>query len=89
MLRSASPDERARRRTEEIRGRGGDAEYSDVLADLQRRDERDLNRSESPLRVADGAHILDTTELGIEAAFDAARRIIDGIIADRANRADP
>ena len=82
---SASPDERARRRTEEIRGRGGDAEYSDVLADLQRRDERDLNRSESPLRVADGAHVLDTTELGIEAAFDAAREIIDGIIADRAD----
>ncbi len=77
---SASPEERARRRTEEIRTRGGEADYDDVLADLKRRDERDLNRKESPLRVADDAHILDTTELGIEAAFEAARRIIDDVI---------
>ena len=49
-----------------------------------RRDERDLNRSESPLRVADGAHVLDTTELGIDAAFDAAREIIDGVIENGA-----
>lgn len=77
---SASPEERARRRTEEIRTRGGEADYDDVLADLKRRDERDLNRKESPLRVADDAHILDTTELGIEAAFEAARRIIDNVI---------
>ena len=76
---SASPAERARRRTEEIRGRGGNADYDEVLDDLKRRDERDLNRSESPLRVADGAHILDTTELGIDAAFDAARQIIDAV----------
>ena len=76
---SASPSERARRRTEEIRGRGGKADYDEVLDDLKRRDERDLNRSESPLRVADGAHTLDTTELGIDAAFDAARRIIDAV----------
>ncbi len=76
---SASPSERARRRTEEIRARGGKADYDEVLDDLKRRDERDLNRSESPLRVADGAHTLDTTELGIDAAFDAARRIIDAV----------
>ena len=76
---SASPAERARRRTEEIKERGGEASYDEVLDDLKRRDERDLNRSESPLRVADGAHILDTTELGIDAAFDAARQIIDAV----------
>ena len=74
---SASPEERARRRTEEIRARGGEAGYQAVLDDLQRRDERDLNRAESPLRVAEGAEVLDTTDIGIDAAFKAAREIID------------
>lgn len=74
---SATPEERARRRTEEIRTQGGEAAYETVLQDLKRRDERDLNRKESPLRVAEDAHVLDTTELGIDAAFDAARRIVD------------
>ena len=79
---SAAPEERARRRTDEIRARGGRAEFNDVLEDLKRRDERDLNRKESPLRVADDAHVLDTTRLGIEAAFDAAREIIDATLAE-------
>lgn len=74
---SASAEERARRRTEEIRSRGGTADYDAVLDDLRRRDERDLNRAESPLRVADDAIVLDTTDIGIEAAFQAAREIVD------------
>ncbi|HSM40769.1 MAG TPA: (d)CMP kinase, partial [Afifellaceae bacterium] len=77
---SASPEERARRRTAEIRSRGGDADYEAVLDDLRRRDERDLNRAESPLRVADDATVLDTTDIGIEAAFRAAREIVDRAI---------
>jgi len=76
----ASPQERARRRTEEIRARGGEADYAAVLDDLQRRDERDLNRTESPLRVAEGAHVLDTTEIGIDAAFEAARQIVEEVL---------
>ena len=77
---SASPEERARRRTEEIRSRGGEADYQAVLDDLRRRDERDLNRAESPLRVADDAQVLDTTDIGIDAAFHAAREIVDRAI---------
>jgi cytidylate kinase len=77
---SASPEERARRRTEEIRSRGGEADYQAVLDDLRRRDERDLNRAESPLRVAEDAEVLDTTDIGIDAAFRAAREIIDRAI---------
>jgi cytidylate kinase len=77
---SASPEERARRRTAEIRSGGGDADYEAVLEDLRRRDERDLNRAESPLRVADDATVLDTTDIGIEAAFEAAREIVDRAI---------
>ncbi len=77
---SASPEERARRRTEEIRSRGGNADYEAVLDDLRRRDERDLNRAESPLRVAEDATVLDTTDIGIEAAFRAAREIVDRAI---------
>ncbi len=77
---SAAPEERARRRTEEILSRGEAADFQAVLEDLKRRDERDLNRTESPLRVADDAHILDTTDIGIDAAFQAAREIIDTIV---------
>ncbi len=77
---SATPQERARRRAEEIRSHGGEADYQAVLEDLQRRDERDLNRTESPLRVADGAQVLDTTEIGIDAAFEAARRIVERVL---------
>jgi cytidylate kinase len=84
---SASPEERARRRTEEIRSRGGDADYAGVLEDLRRRDERDLNRAESPLRVAEGAIVLDTTDIGIDAAFQAARAIIDRAVSGQATGA--
>ena len=48
-----------------------------MLADIQRRDERDAGRGAAPMVQADDAVLLDTTDLGIEAAFDAARRIVE------------
>lgn len=72
--------ERARRRYIELTGRGEDTTQETVLADLQKRDERDKNRAVSPLRMAADAHLLDTTKLDIEAAFFAAVRLIDTTI---------
>ena len=74
---TASAETRAQRRLDEIRASGGDARYEEILADLKRRDARDTERTNSPLRPAEDAHLLDTTEMGIEAAFRAARDLID------------
>ncbi len=73
---SASPEERARRRHLELRDRGEAAEFAQVLADVKARDERDASRDISPMKPAPDAHLLDTTDLSIEAAFEAARDIV-------------
>ncbi len=67
---------RARRRAAEMRARGIDADDAAILADLERRDARDRARAASPLVPADDAHLLDTTEMTIEAAFRAALVIV-------------
>ena len=73
---TASPEARARRRTDEIASKGQDAQYAAVLEDLKRRDERDSKRTVAPMRQADDAVLLDTTEMDIETAFQAAVDII-------------
>ena len=68
---------RARRRCQEILSGGGEADEAAILADIERRDARDMGRADSPLRPAADAHLLDTSDMTIEAAFQAARAIID------------
>ena len=79
----ASPEARAKRRVLELRARGEAANEQAVLADLLRRDERDSRRSVAPLMQAPDAHLLDTTHLGIDAAFRAAVDIIEAVRAGR------
>lgn len=79
----ASPEVRAQRRLRDIEDRGGSADISEILADIRRRDERDMSRADSPLRPASDAHLLDTSDMSIEAAFRAARAIVDGVVAKR------
>ncbi|GLQ39705.1 cytidylate kinase [Rhizobium albus] len=78
---TASPGVRAGRRFEEIGKSGGSLSYDDVLDDIRRRDARDMGRVDSPLRPADDAHLLDTSEMSIEAAFRAAQILIDEALA--------
>lgn len=73
---TASDEERARRRHAELAGRGIDESFATVLADLRSRDARDRERSTSPLRQAQDAHLLDTTNLDIDSAFQAALVLI-------------
>ena len=80
---TASAAVRAARRLRDIEGRGGTADFVEILADIERRDERDTARADSPLRPADDAHLLDTSEMSIEAAFQAAKAIIDASLAAR------
>ena len=79
----ASPEVRARRRVLELRARGEQAEENEVLADLLRRDERDSRRTAAPLKPAPDAHMLDTTDLSVDAAFRAAIAIIEEVRARR------
>ena len=74
---TASPEVRADRRWRQFRGQGEDVSLDDILADIHRRDERDSERAASPLVRADDAALLDTSEMTIEQAADAARRIVE------------
>lgn len=74
---TASAEERARRRYLELQGSGIAIAESEVLADIRRRDERDRTRGTSPLRQAEDALLLDTTNLDIDAAFRAAIDLIE------------
>jgi cytidylate kinase len=69
---TASPEVRAGRRAAEMRAAGATVDDHTVLADILRRDERDSARSAAPLKQAADAVLLDTTDLGIEAAVSAA-----------------
>ena len=79
----ADPEVRARRRTEEVRARGEEAEEAAVLADVQKRDERDRNRAVAPLKPAPDAYLLDNSHLDIEGGVRAAIDIIEAVRAGR------
>jgi cytidylate kinase len=74
---TASPEERARRRFKEAEGRGEKPDLSTILADIKKRDERDANRAVAPFKPASDAHLLDTTQLDIDAAIRAAIDIVE------------
>jgi len=74
---TASPQVRAERRWKQLRGQGEAVELAEVLADIELRDARDSGRDAAPLRPADDAALLDTSQLTIEQAADAARRIVE------------
>lgn len=67
---TASPEERARRRYEELKKRGADVSYDDTLADVEARDEADRTRPVSPLKQAPDAVLVDSTELSFEQVVD-------------------
>jgi cytidylate kinase len=78
---TASAEVRARRRLAEIEANDGVGDFATILSDIKRRDERDMGRADSPLQPAADAHLLDTSEMDIEAAFLAAKVIVDRIVA--------
>jgi cytidylate kinase len=72
----ASVEERARRRWEEGQARGEEGDYDTVLASIRRRDQIDSSREASPLRAAEDAVVLDTTNLGIDAVMAEVMRLV-------------
>jgi cytidylate kinase len=73
---TASPEARARRRHAELAARGVLRDLADVQAEMQARDAQDAARATAPMKPAEDAVVLDTTELGIEEAFQAARALV-------------
>jgi cytidylate kinase len=78
---TASPQVRAERRTRELETRGMPAHFDEVLADIQARDERDSGRETAPLRPADDAVLLDTSDLDPDAAVAEAIRLLEAHLA--------
>lgn len=73
---TASAEVRAKRRFEELAGRGIATGFDEVLADVKARDARDMNRAEAPLKPADDAVTLDTSNLTIEQAIARALQVV-------------
>ena len=68
---TASAEERAKRRFEQLHQKGINASFDRLLADIQARDERDSQRAVAPLKPADDAIILDSTQMTIQEVFSA------------------
>jgi cytidylate kinase len=67
---TASAEDRARRRYEEMLQKGVEASYEDVLRDLKRRDYNDTHRAAAPLAAAEGADVVDTTGNTLEQSVE-------------------
>jgi len=76
---TATLEARARRRWKEMHARGDQRSLEEITEDLCRRDDRDSNRIEAPLRAADGAVVLDTSKMSIEAAIMAAVAAVQSV----------
>ncbi len=74
---TASPEERARRRWKEMDEKGQRVSYEEVLSDLKKRDEQDMNRPVEPLRRAEDAELVDTTDLSFDESVDAILEIVE------------
>lgn len=80
LFLTAGVEERARRRTLELKAKQPDITYEEVLADMTRRDENDSGRKIAPAIPAEDAIFLDNGELNIEETIAKASEIIDGVI---------
>lgn len=73
---TASPEARAARRWKEYQQKGVEVSYEEVLADVRQRDYQDTHRAAAPLRQADDAQLLDTSEMNFEQSLEAMKKMI-------------
>lgn len=73
---TATPEARARRRTAELLQRGQDADFDEILREIRQRDEQDENRPVAPLRQAEDAALLDTTNLDLKGSLEALLTLV-------------
>jgi len=81
---TASLEERARRRYEELKNKGTEVKYEEVLEEIKKRDSLDSSRKTSPLTIPEGAILIDTTDLTeeevVERVYEAIRKNTKGEI---------
>ena len=75
---TAKPEARARRRFEEDAAKGRAASFEETVEEINRRDERDATREDSPLRIAEDATVIDTSEMEIEDVLEAMLEAVSG-----------
>jgi len=80
---TASVHVRAQRRYQDALAHGGHPDMDSLIADIQARDTRDMSRDHAPLKVADGADLLDTSNLSIDAAVRQAIALVDAQLEGR------
>ena len=80
---TASAEERATRRYNELVERGQQVNYDEILADIKQRDENDTNRAIAPLKQAKDAILIDNTELTLEQSVDAIIEAVESKIGKR------
>ena len=73
---TAAPEARARRRTAELLQRGQNADFDEILREIRQRDEQDENRPVAPLRQAEDAALLDTTNLDLKGSLEALLTLV-------------
>ena len=78
---TATAEVRAQRRYDELKAKGEEQPYADVLANVQERDYRDTHRAESPLRQADDARLLDNSDMTREEQFELLKSWFEKTIA--------
>jgi cytidylate kinase len=74
---TASPEERAKRRYKQLKEKGLSVNLADLINEIRERDERDSQRATAPLRAADDALILDSTQLSIDEVYSQAMEQVD------------
>lgn len=79
---TASAESRAARRVNQLQGMGMDAKINDILANIQARDKRDMERTAAPLKPAADAYIIDSSALGIDEVFNLMTAYIDRQLAN-------
>ncbi len=70
IFMTARPEVRAQRRFDELKAKGQDADFADILRNVEERDRQDSTRAVSPLRKADDAIVLDNSDMTREEQFD-------------------
>lgn len=80
---TASEDVRAQRRRLELAEKGEELSQEEMLRQLRERDNRDAGRDDAPMVQAADAHLIDTSDLSIDAAFQAARDRVAQVLAER------
>ncbi|MFD1439071.1 (d)CMP kinase [Acinetobacter sp. ANC 5380] len=79
---TASAESRAARRVKQLQGMGLDVKINDILANIQARDKRDMERTVAPLKPAAGAYIIDSSDLGIDEVFKLMTNFVEKQLAN-------